>query len=105
MLRVSEVGVFRLDEYICANKNKGKYFVAFEVAEQFSTEICFVTLLFLRPVKRKVSRGLTVGKPPLHLLSVMQSVHPDGFRGKRVTRRGSHFLRILGVRKFRYVGI
>ena len=46
VLRVSEVGVFRLDEYICANENKGKSFVAFEVAEQFSTEICFVTLCY-----------------------------------------------------------
>ena len=34
-------------------------------------------------MKRKVSRGITVGKPPLHLFSFMQSVHPDGFRGKR----------------------
>ena len=67
LLRVSEVGFFRLDEYICANKNKGKYFVAFEVAEQFSAEICFVTLCYLRHMKRKVSRGITVGKPPLHL--------------------------------------
>ena len=50
-------------------------------------------------------QGINCGKPPLHLLSVMQSVHPDGFGGKRVARRGSHFLRILGVRKFRYVGI
>ena len=40
-------------------------------------------MLFLRHMKRKVSRGITVGKPPLHLLSVMQSVYPDGFRGKR----------------------
>ena len=67
LLRVSEVGFFRLDEYICANKNKGKYFVAFEVAEQFSAEICFVTLCYLRHMKRKVSREITVGKPPLHL--------------------------------------
>ena len=29
-----------------------------------------------------------MGKLPLHLLSVTQSVHPDGFRGKRVTRMG-----------------
>ena len=33
--------------------------------------------------KRIQSQGITVGKPPLHLLSFMQSVYPDGFRGKR----------------------
>ena len=46
LLRGSEMGVFRLDEYIRANKNKGNYFVAFEVAEQFSAEICFVTFCY-----------------------------------------------------------
>ena len=39
-------------------------------------------MLFLRHVKRKVSRGITVGKPPLHLLSFMHQ-YPDGFRVKR----------------------
>ena len=34
-------------------------------------------------MKRKVSRGITVGKTPLHLFSFIQSVHPDGFPGKR----------------------
>ena len=48
LLTGSEVGVFRLDEFILLNKNYGKNGVAFEAAEKFSTEICFVALCYFK---------------------------------------------------------
>ena len=88
------MGVFRLHEYICANKNKGKYFLAFEVAEQFSAEICLVTLCYFKAYETKSQQGNNRGKTPIASLVI-----------HAVSRMGSHFFRILGVRKFRYVGI
>ena len=50
-LRGSEVGVFRLGEFILLNKNYGKNGVAFEAAEKFSTEICFVALCYFKGMR------------------------------------------------------
>ena len=73
-------------------------FSLLKLHNNFPQKFVLSRYVIFKAYEMESKQGITVGKAPLHLLSVMQSVHPDGFRGKRVTRMGSHFFRILGVK-------
>ena len=90
------MGVFSQVNTYAQKKNKGKNYIAFEVAEQFSTAICFVTLCFFKAYETESKQGITLGKPPLHLLSVMQVSTLTGFAENELIEWGRTFSGFYG---------